>query len=228
MDITSASRTQSNSDKSYSGDLVGGSFFGKNGDGDKGKTLNKGSKVNAKGDLIVKADEVRISGSQARGGKQASVISENGSLIIDGVQDRSHDNSYSKDSKFFGITKDESRQNRKDSTTVTSDLRSDSNLELKSTQDIAISGAQVAATGELKAEASGDIKIDSAQNSSQSESTTHTRGFDAYAKENAPGTRQYRAGVRYEDQQKTVKTDDTQQQGSSLSGGSLQVAAGAT
>ncbi|AZE50123.1 Putative hemolysin/cytolysin secreted via TPS pathway [Pseudomonas chlororaphis] len=226
VDITSASRTQSNSDKSYSGDLVGGSFFGKNGDGDKGKTLNKGSKVNAKGDLIVKADEVRISGSQARGDKQASVISEKGSLTIDGVQDRSHDNNYSKDSKFFGITKDESRQNRKDSTTVTSDLRSDSNLKLKSAKDIAISGAHLTATGELKAEASGDIKIDSAQNTSQSESTTHTRGFDAYAKENVPGTRQYRAGVRYEDQQQTVKTEDTQQQGSSLSGGNLQVAAG--
>jgi hemolysin len=226
VEITSASRTQSNSDKSYSGDLVGGSFFGKNGDGDKGKTLNKGSKVNAKGDLIVKADEVRISGSQARGGKQASVISEKGSLTIDGVQDRSHDNSYSKDSKFFGITKDESRQNLKNTTTVTSDLRSDSNLKLQSAQDIAISGAQVAATGKLEAQASGNIKIDSAQDTAQSESTTHTRGFDAYAKENAPGTRQYRAGVRYEDQQQTVKTDETRQQGSSLSGGSLQVAAG--
>lgn len=32
--------------------------------------------------------------------------------------------------------------------------------------------------------------------------------------------------MRYEDQQKTVKTNDTQQQGSSLSGGSLEVAAG--
>ncbi|MGE7956617.1 hemagglutinin repeat-containing protein [Pseudomonas sp. NPDC089530] len=225
VDIGSASRTQSHSDKSYSGDLVGGSFFGKNGDGDKGKTLNKGSKVNAQGDLIVRADEVRISGSQARGGKQASVISDKGSLTIDGVQDRSHDNSYSKDSKFFGIAKDENRQNRKDSTTVTSDLRSDSNLTLKSAKDIAISGAQVAATGKLKADAKGDIKIDSAQNTSQSETTTHTRGFDAYAKENAPGTRQYRAGVRYEDQQQSVKTDNTRQQASSLNGGSLDVAA---
>lgn len=225
VDITSASRTQSHSDKSYSGDLVGGSFFGKNGDGDQGKTLNKGSKVNAKGDLIVKADEVRISGSQARGGTKAEVISDKGSLTIDGVQDRSHDNRYSNDSKFFGIAKDENRQNRKDSTTVTSDLRSDSNLTLKSAKDIAISGAQVAATGKLKAEAKGDIKVDSAQNTSQDETTTHTRGFDAYAKENAPGTRQYRAGVRYEDQQQTVKTDNTRQQASSLSGGSLEVAA---
>ncbi|OLF52371.1 hemagglutinin repeat-containing protein [Pseudomonas chlororaphis] len=226
VDIGTVSRTQSNSDKSYSGDLVGGSFFGKNGDGDKGKTLNKGSKVNAQGDLIVKADEVRISGSQARGGKQASVISNTGSLTIDGVQDRSHDNSYSKDSKFFGITKDENRQNLKGSTTVTSDLRSDSNLELKSAKDIAISGAHVAAKGELKADAKGDIKIDSTQNTAQGESTSHTRGFDAYAKENAPGTRQYRAGVRYEDREQTVKSDDTRQQATTLSGGSLELAAG--
>ncbi|MBU5221591.1 hypothetical protein KQH89_03735, partial [Vibrio cholerae] len=71
------------------------------------------------------ADDVRISGSQARGGKQASVISDKGSLVIDGVQDTSHDNRYSNDSKFFGISKDECRKNLKDSTVVASDLRSD-------------------------------------------------------------------------------------------------------
>ncbi|WP_201409081.1 hemagglutinin repeat-containing protein, partial [Mycobacterium paraintracellulare] len=70
------------------------------GDGNQGKTSNTGSKVNADGKLIVRADDVRISGSQARGGKQASVISDKGSLVIDGVQDTSHDNRYSNDSKF--------------------------------------------------------------------------------------------------------------------------------
>ncbi|QLG94665.1 hemagglutinin repeat-containing protein [Pseudomonas yamanorum] len=226
VEITSASRTQSNSDNSYSGDLVGGSFFGKNGDGDKGKTLNTGSKVNADGKLIVKADEVRISGSQARGGKQASVISDKGSLVIDGVRDLSHDNSYSKDSKFFGISKDESRKNLKDSTVVASNLRSDSNLKLQSAKDIEVSGSQVSAAGELKADAKGDIKIASAENTSHDTTSTHTRGFDGYAKETADGTRQYRAGVRYEDQQQTSKTDTTRQQASSLSGGTLAVTAG--
>lgn len=226
VDIGSASRTQSNSDQSYSGDLVGGSFFGKNGDGDKGKTLNKGSKVNADGKLLVKADDVRISGSQARGGKQASVISDTGSLIIDGVQNSSHDNSYSNDSKFFGIAKDEQRHNLKDSSTVTSDLHSDSNLTLQSAKDIALSAAQVTATGELKVAATGDIKVESAQDTSHAGTSSHTRGFDAYAKENAEGTRQYRAGVRYEDQQKNSTTDNTRQHASSLSGGTLQVSAG--
>ncbi len=225
VDITSASRTQSSSDNAYSGDLVGGSFFGKNGDGNQGKTLNTGSKVNADGKLIVKADDVRISGSQARGGKQASVISDKGSLVIDGVQDTSHDNRYSNDSKFFGISKDESRKNLKDSTVVASNLRSDSNLKLQSAKDIKVSGSTVSAAGELQAEAKGDIKVASAENTAHDTTSTHTRGFDGYAKETADGSRQYRAGIRYEDQQHTRKTDTTRQQASSLSGASVAVTA---
>ena len=226
VDIISASRTQSSRDNAYSGDLTGGSFFGKNGDGDKGKTLNTGSKVNADGKLIVKADEVRISGSQARGGQQASVISDNGSLVIDGVQDTSHDNSHSNDSKFFGISKDESRKNLKDSTVVASDLRSDSNLTLRSAKDISVSGAKVSAAGELRADAKGDIKVASAESTSHTTTSAHTRGFDGYAKETADGSRQYRAGVNYADQQHTSKTATTKQQASSLSGASLAVTAG--
>ena len=226
VEISSASRTQVSRDNAYSGDLTGGSFFGKTGDGDKGKTLNTGSKVNADGKLIVKADDVRISGSQARGGKQASVISDKGSLVIDGVKDTSHDNSYSNDSKFFGISKDESRKHLKGSTVVASNLRSDSNLKLQSAKDIQVSGSQVSAAGVLQADAKGDIKIASADNTTHDTTTTHTRGFDGYAKENAEGTRQYRAGVSFEDQQQTSKTDTTKQQASSLSGGSVAVTAG--
>lgn len=225
VEISSASRTQVSRDNAYSGDLTGGSFFGKSGDGDKGKTLNTGSKVNADGKLLVKADDVRISGSQARGGKQASVISDKGSLVIDGVKDTSHDNSYSNDSKFFGISKDESRKQLKDSTVVASNLRSDSNLKLQSAKDIQVSGSQVSAAGNLQADAKGDIKIASADNTTHDTTTTHTRGFDGYAKENAEGTRQYRAGVSFEDQQQTSKTDTTKQQASSLSGASVAVTA---
>lgn len=226
VEITSASRTQRKSDNSYSGDLVGGGFFGKTGDADQGKTQNQGSKVNATGKLIVKADDVRISGSQVRGGTEASVVSDKGSLIIDGVQDTSHANSHDKDSKFFGITKDETRQNAKDSTTVRSELTSDSNLKLKSAKDIEVAGATVKADGTLSVDAAGDVKVHSAQNTSDSSKTTETRGFDAYAKENAPDAGQYRAGVHYEDKQQTVTSNDVKQQGSSLSGGNVQLAAG--
>lgn len=226
VDITTASRTQSSRDNAYSGDLTGGSFFGKQGDGDQGKTSNTGSKVNADGKLIVKADDVRISGSQARGGKQASVVSDKGSLVIDGVQDTSHDNRYSNDSKFFGISKDESRKNLKDSTVVASNLRSDSNLKLQSAKDIQINGSTVSAAGALQADAKGDIKVASAANTSHDTTSTHTRGFDDYANETANGRRQYRAGVSFEDQQHTSKTATTKQQASHLNGSSLAVTAG--
>ncbi|WP_429527936.1 hemagglutinin repeat-containing protein [Pseudomonas frederiksbergensis] len=225
VDITSASRTQRKSDNRYSGDLVGGGFFGKTGDADQGKTQNQGSKVNAAGKLIVKADDVRISGSQVRGGTEASVISDKGSLIIDGVQDTSHANSHDKDSKFFGITKDESRQNAKDSTTLRSELTSDSNLKLKSAKDIEVAGATVKADGTLSAEAAGDVKVHSTQNTRETSKTTETRGFDAYAKENGPDAGQYRAGVHYEDKQQTVSSNDVKHQGSSLSGATVQLAA---
>lgn len=224
VDVTTATRTSRSNNNSYSGDLVGGGFFGKTGDADKGQTRHQGSKINAAGKLIVKADDVRISGSQVRGGTEASVISDQGSLVIDGVQDTSHSNNYDKDSKFFGITKDESRQNSRDSTTLRSELVSDSNLKLKSAKDIEVAGSTVKAGGALTADAAGDVNVHSAQNTHDSSSTTETRGFDAYAKEQTP--EQYRAGVHYEDKQQTVTRNDVNQQGSSLSGGSVQVKAG--
>ena len=224
VEITTATRTNRSSDNRYSGDLVGGGFFGKTGDADKGQTQHQGSKVNAAGKLVVKADDVRISGSQVRGGQDASVISDNGSLTIDGVQDTSHSNNHDKDSKFFGITKDESRQNSKDSTTVRSELASDSNLKLKSAKDIEVAGSTVKAGGSLTADAAGDVNVHSTQNTHDSSNSTQTRGFDAYAKEQS--AEQYRAGVHYEDKAQTVTTNDVTQQGSSLSGGTVQVKAG--
>lgn len=224
VEISTATRTNRSSDNRYSGDLVGGGFFGKTGDADKGKTQHQGSKINAAGKLIVKADDVRISGSQVRGGSDASVISDKGSLVIDGVQDTSHSNNHDKDSKFFGISKDESRQNSKDSSTVRSELVSDSNLKLKSAKDIEVAGSTVKADGALTADAAGDVNVHSAQNTHDSTDTTHTRGFEAYAKEQTP--EQYRAGVHYQDKQQTVTRNDVTQQGSSLSGGSVQVKAG--
>ncbi|MFJ2540248.1 hemagglutinin repeat-containing protein [Pseudomonas sp. NPDC087614] len=224
VEIATATRTHRSSDNSYSGDLVGGGFFGKTGDADKGQIQHQGSKINAVGKLIVKAHDVRISASQVRGGTDASVISDKGSLVIDGVQDTSHSNTHDKDSKFFGITKDESRQNAKDSTTVRSELVSDSNLKLKSAKDIEVAGSTVKADGALTADAAGDVNVHSAQNTHDSTLSTQTRGFDAYAKEQTP--EQYRAGIHYEDKQQTVTRNDVTQQGASLSGGSVQVKAG--
>lgn len=105
-----------------------------------------------------------------------------------------------------------------------SELVSDSNLKLKSAKDIEVAGSTVKAGGVLTADAAGDVNVHATQNSHDSSSTTETRGFDAYAKEQTP--EQYRAGVHYEDKQQTVTRNDVNQQGSSLSGGSVQVNAG--
>ena len=87
-------------------------------------------------------------------------------------------------------------QNTKDSTTVRSELTSDSNLTLKSAKDIEVVGSTVKAGGTLNAQAAGDVNVHSAQNTVDSSNTTASRGFDAYAKENTPDAGQYRAGVQ--------------------------------
>lgn len=226
VEIASASRSQNHTGTRYSGDLLGGSFFGSQGEGDGDKTLHTGSQVNAGGKLIVKADDVHISASQVRGGNQASVISDTGSLVIDGVRDTSRDSSHNKDSKFFSLINDESSKDHSDRTLVASDLHSDSNLTLQSARDITVSGSTVSATGETGVQAKGDIKIVAAENTARDTTRTDNRGFTASAKETAPGSHEYRVGAGLKDQQHTNVTETTQQQGASISGRALAVNAG--
>ncbi|HCK4343936.1 TPA: hemagglutinin repeat-containing protein [Pseudomonas aeruginosa] len=226
VDIGSASRSHNSRDNSYSGDLVGGSFFGRHGDGDSGQTLQQGSRVKADGALTVTADAVEVRGSQVRGARKAEVVSGKGSLRIDGEEETAHSNSYSKDSKFFGIAKEESRQRSKDSSNRASEVRSDSNLTLRSAAGIAIRGSRVEAGGALAAEAKGNLEIASAQERYDGSDSRHTRGFGAYAGEQTPGSRQYRAGVRYQDQRTSVRREETHNSGASLGGASLAVKAG--
>ena len=226
VEIASASRSQNHTGTRYSGDLLGGSFFGSQGEGDGDKTLHTGSQVNAGGKLIVKADDVHISASQVRGGTQASVISDTGSLVIDGVRDTSRDSSHNKDSKFFSLINDESRKDHSDRTLVASDLHSDSNLTLQSARDITVSGSTVSATGETGVQAKGDIKIVAAENNARDTTRTDNRGFTASAKETAPGSHEYRVGAGLKDQQHTNVTETTQQQGASISGRAVAVNAG--
>lgn len=227
VDITTATRTEFKRDDRYSGDLVGGGFFGKTGDTDQGKTLHQGSAINAAGKLIVKADgDVRISGSQVRGSTESSVITDKGSLIIDGAQDKSHVKNHDRDSKFFGISNNETRENTRNSTTVRSELTSDTNLTLKSARDIEVAGSTVKAGGTLDAQAAGNVNVHSAQDTVDSSGTTASRGFDAYAKENSPEAGQYRAAVHYEDKTQTLTGNEVRQQGSSLTGADVQLTAG--
>ena len=144
---------------------VGGGFFGKAGDSDQGKTLHQGSAINAGGKLIVKAEgDVHISGSQVRGTTESSVITDKGLLIIDGVRDTSDISTHNKDNKFLNISKNETRANTQDNTTVRSELTSDTNLTLKSARDIDVVGSTVKAGGTLNAQAAGDVNVRSAQN----------------------------------------------------------------
>ena len=226
VEITTTSRTNSKKDDRYRGDLVGGTFFGKKGQEDQLGTWHQGSAINASGRLIIKADDVHVTGSQARGATDAAVISDVGSLVVDGVEQTSRSSTWNKDNKFLGIVQKESSHASDDSTTLRSKLSSDSNLSVRSRKDIEVVGSTLKAGGTLTASAQEDVNVRSAQDKTSRTDISKDRSFDAYAKENAPGAGQYRAGVRYAANEKAERRDEARHGKSSLSGAELQVKAG--
>ena len=224
VEIATTTRTNSAKDDRYRGDLVGGAFFGKKDQKDQLGTWHQGSAINASGRLIIKADDVHVSGSQARGATDSAVISDVGSLVVDGVEQTSRSSTYNKDNKFLGIVQKVSSHDSDNSTTLRSKLSSDSNLTVRSRKDIEVVGSTIKARGTLSADAQEDVKVSSAQDQTNSTDTTKDRGFDGYAKEHGAG--QYRAGVRYAGNEKTERRNETLNEKSILSGGQLQVSAG--
>ncbi|PWB35643.1 filamentous hemagglutinin [Pseudomonas sp. SDI] len=132
---------------------------------------------------------------------------------------------HASDSTFFGVVKHESRQRAKDSSTVRSELSSDSKLTLKSAGDFTVTGATLNAGGALVIDAGGEVNVSAAQDQRERSSSSANRGFELYAKENAVGAGQYRAGLNYRNQQKHETETTVSQQGASLSGASVQVRA---
>ena len=154
------------------------------------------------------------------------MISDTGSLVIDGVHDTSRDSSHNKDSSFFSLINDERRKDHSDRTLVASDLHSDSNLTLQSARDITVSGSTVSATGETGVQAKGDIKIVAAENTARDTTRTDNRGFTASTRETTPGSHEYRVDAGLKDQQHTNVTETTRQQGASIRGRAVAVNAG--
>ncbi|WP_252088680.1 hemagglutinin repeat-containing protein [Pseudomonas sp. MWU13-3659] len=197
-----------------------------------------------KADWDTRNEEQRSVTSQLKGGDielraKAAVLAEGAQLTsgkdirIDGKQVKINNasrtdqrDSQNQQSKFFGVSHNEAKQNTRESTSVRSELVAGGNVGLNSTEGIDVVGSTVKASGTLNAEAAGDVKVISAQDTREQSSASSNRGFVASAKETAPGSGQYRAGVGYVSEQQGATRTDVKQQGSSLSGSEVQVNAG--
>lgn len=223
---------QSNYKKNYEGDLVSGSFFGQDGKDDKSKDQAVGSRIEAQGKLRITSEDVTISGSQVLGKQDALLISNSGALTIDGVHNLERTDKSDKDSKLFGLIKDETRTQKDTATHVRSEVQSQSNLRLQSASDLNVIGAEVKAQGKLELAATNDINLLAAKNTEKTISETDTHGFSASAGETKKaadgikGSQQYKAEVGYTQKETKNTLDTLTHEGSQLSGSTVEMVAG--
>jgi hemolysin len=232
VEIGASRVAQSSYKKNYEGDLVSGSFFGQNGKDDKSKDQAIGSRVEAQGTLHVISEEVTISGSRVLGKQDALLISNSGALTIDGAQNLEHSDKSDKDSKLFGLIKDQTRTQNDSGIHVGSQVQSQSNLRLQSASDLNVIGAEIKAQDKLELTANNDINLRAAQSSQKTIRETDTHGFTASAGETKKaadgikGSKQYKAEVGYNQKETNNTLDTLSHERSQLSGGTVEMLAG--
>lgn len=223
----SLKNTQSVTD--YKGDLVSGTFFGKNGQSDGNGQTASGSLVQAGGALTVVADEVQIKGSKVNSQGDALVVSEKGLLTVEAAHSESSLSQRENDSKLFGLIaeKTERQEQRKD--VLISDLASDTNLRLASADELKVIGAKVTAKQQLQLEAKKEITVSAAEQLHTVTTQQQKKGFTASASQTQdagdgkPDSRQYSASIGYDVKQTDRTQTDKKQVASVLGGGQVQI-----
>ena len=173
--------------------------------------LHAKASVLAEGAQLTSGQDIRIAGKQVQ---------------ISNASRTDQRDSQNQQSKFFGVSHNEAKQNSRESTAVRSELVAGGSVGLSSAEGIDVVGSTVKASGALNADAAGDLKVASAQDTREHKSASSSRGFVASAKETAPGSGQYRAGVGYASDRQSTSGSQVSQQGSSLSGSEVQLTAG--
>ncbi|WP_194791875.1 hemagglutinin repeat-containing protein [Pseudomonas sp. UFMG81] len=177
------------------------------------------------GDIALQAKAtVSTEGAQLTSGKDIRIT---GKQVQIGTASRTDErSSRDQQSKFFGISHNQSSQGSRESTSVRSELVAGGSVGLNSGEGIEVVGSTVKASGALNAEAKGDVKVGAAQDTREHSSASSSRGFVAHAGETAPGSGQYRAGVGYASERQGATRTDVSQQGASLSGSEVRLKAG--
>lgn len=222
---------QQRTQKNYEGDLLSGAVFGKNDKDNRSEDQSIGSRVSAKGTLRVTSDDVLITGSQVLGQQDAVLISNSGTLTIDGSQSLVHSEKSRSDSKLFGLFKDQTDERKNASNLVRSQVKSQSNLRLQSASDLNVIGADVEAKAGLKLSAAGDINLLAGTSRDTTVTQTTHNGFTSSAtetKQAAPGikgSKQFQAGVGYSQEHNTTTQDSLTHEGSQLKGATVDITA---
>ncbi|HWD34327.1 MAG TPA: hemagglutinin repeat-containing protein [Pseudomonas sp.] len=229
VEVAEVSLKGTQQSKGYRGDLVSGTFFGKDGQSDSESQTASGSLIQAGGALTVGADQVQIKGSSVNSQGDAVLISEKGLLTVEAAKNQSTLNQRENDSKLLGLItqKSERQEQRKD--VLISDLASQSNLRLASADELRVLGARINAAKQLQLQANKDITVSAAEQLQSVTTRQHNKGFSANAiqtedaSDGKPGSHQYSASLGYRVSQVDGTQTEKKQVASTLSAGQVQV-----
>lgn len=229
VEVAEVSLKSSQQSKGYQGDLVSGTFFGKDGQSDSESQTVGGSLIQSGGALTVVADQVQIKGSSVNSQGDALLVSEKGLLTVEAAKNQSTLNQRESDSKLFGLISEKSARQEQREDVLVSDLASQSNLRLASADELRVLGAKVNAAKQLQLQANKDITVSAAEQLQSVTTRQQNKGFSANASQTVdasdgkPGSHQYSASLGYNVSQVDTTQTDKKQVASTLSGGQVEV-----
>lgn len=158
--------------------------------------VNVGSALVAQGALSVRADgDIRIAGSQVRGARGARAETRHGDLTIEHATDQSETLVDERQGGAFDITLRRHYDSRTQQQVLGARVASDTNLQLASGRDFALTGSQVSAAGEAGVTAAGGLRVAGAALSQHARSDDHALGWQTDAGQDGRHRSQYRAGA---------------------------------
>ena len=190
------------------------------------RSVNVSSDILAQGALTVRAEgDIRIAGSQVQGGKGASAETRRGEVLIEHVTDRTQSHVDERRGGAFDIQTGRRLGDDEHGEVKAAQVRSETNLRLKSGSDLSVSGSRVEASGELDVRAAGQVRIDAAASTRQSSLQTTQLGGVGTAGKDARTAGNYRVegGIELTEQQQRTQT--RQHSGGELQGGSVRIEA---
>ncbi|MGO4743252.1 hemagglutinin repeat-containing protein [Serratia quinivorans] len=198
----------------------GGIGGGNNQDNSNLREVSNASELTADSTLRLNGQQgVTITGSKARGKQGGFVEATAGGLRIDNALSTTVDKIDARTGTAFNITSSSQKSNNSHQQSTASELVSDTNLQLVSKQDTDVVGSLVTSTGKLEVNAGGNINVSAGEQQQRIDEQKTALAINGYA--NEKGDKQYRAGVRIEHTSDSEKTTRSEQQSSTLSGGSV-------
>ena len=198
----------------------GGIGGGSDQDNSNRHEVNNASELTADGTLRLNGHQgVTITGSKVRGKQGGFVEATAGGLRIDNALSTTVDKVDARTGTAFNITSSSQKSNNSHQKSTASELVSDTNLQLVSKRDTDVVGSKVTSTGKLDINAGGNINVSSGEQQQRIDEQKTALAINGYANEKSD--KQYRAGFRIEHTSDSEKTTRSEQQSSTLSGGSV-------